>query len=152
MSKAASCSLLWLSLVLFIPLDLTGPLVAATATAVTLDRPGNPCPALPLPEPPIVTVTSEAALREQAYQAAPGTTILIASGTYQMGSYVHVVNKGLTLRGGTGERGDVILEVNQEAVSDVGEFGAAIKNSEKGALLLVRRGNAEIFVPLKRQD
>ena len=50
------------------------------------------------------------------------------------------------------QRGDVILEVNQEAVSDVSEFGAAIKDSEKGALLLVRRGNAEIFVPLKRQE
>ncbi len=49
-------------------------------------------------------------------------------------------------------RADVILEVNQEAVSDVGEFSAAIKNSEKGALLLVRRGSAEIFVPLKRQE
>jgi serine protease Do len=49
-------------------------------------------------------------------------------------------------------RGDVILEVNQEAVSDVGEFGEAIENSEKGALLLVRRGDAEIFVPLKRQE
>jgi len=49
-------------------------------------------------------------------------------------------------------RGDVILEVNQEAVSDVGEFSTAMKSSEKGALLLVRRGNAEIFVPLKRQE
>jgi serine protease Do len=49
-------------------------------------------------------------------------------------------------------RGDVILEVNQEAVSDVGEFATALKGSEKGALLLVRRGNAEIFVPLKREE
>ena len=49
-------------------------------------------------------------------------------------------------------RGDVILEVNQKAVSDVGEFATALKGSEKGALLLVRRGNAEIFVPLKRQE
>jgi serine protease Do len=49
-------------------------------------------------------------------------------------------------------RGDVILEVNQSAVSDVGQFSTAIKGSEKGALLLVRRGNAEIFVPLKRPE
>jgi hypothetical protein len=34
----------------------------------------------------------------------------------------------------------------------VGEFATALKGSEKGALLLVRRGNAEIFVPLKRQE
>ena len=49
-------------------------------------------------------------------------------------------------------RGDVILELNQEPVSDAGEFGAAIRSAEKGALLLVRRGNAEIFVPLKREE
>ena len=49
-------------------------------------------------------------------------------------------------------RGDVILEVNQEAVSDVSEYRTAMKSSEKGALLLVRRGKAEIFVPLKRQE
>ncbi len=42
--------------------------------------------------------------------------------------------------------------MNQSAVSDGGEFGSALKNSEKGALLLVRRGNAEIFVPLKQQE
>jgi hypothetical protein len=42
--------------------------------------------------------------------------------------------------------------VNQSAVSDVGQFSTAIKGSEKGALLLVRRGNAEIFVPLKRPE
>jgi serine protease Do len=49
-------------------------------------------------------------------------------------------------------RGDVVLEVNQEPVSNAGEFGAAIQSAEKGALLLVRRGNAEIFVPLKREE
>ena len=49
-------------------------------------------------------------------------------------------------------RGDVILEVNQGPVSNVGEFSAAMKSAEKGALLLVRRGSAEIFVPLKRQE
>jgi serine protease Do len=49
-------------------------------------------------------------------------------------------------------RGDVILEVNQSPVSDVGEFSKALRGSEKGALLLVRRGNAEIFVPLKPQE
>ena len=49
-------------------------------------------------------------------------------------------------------RGDVILEVNQSPVSDVREFGTALKSSEKGALLLVRRGNAEMFVPLKRPE
>jgi len=47
------------------------------------------------------------------------------------------------------QRGDVILEVNQEAVSDPGSFRRALGAEAKGALLLVRRGAAEIFVPLK---
>jgi serine protease Do len=47
-------------------------------------------------------------------------------------------------------RGDVILEVNQSPVSDAQEFRAALEESERGALLLVSRGGAEIYVPLKR--
>ena len=35
----------------------------------------------------------------------------------------------------------------------MGELATATdESSEKGALLLVRRGNAEIFVPLKREE
>jgi serine protease Do len=45
-------------------------------------------------------------------------------------------------------RGDVILEVNQQAVADVAEFREALSDSKKGALLLVSRGGAEIIVPL----
>jgi serine protease Do len=48
-------------------------------------------------------------------------------------------------------RGDVILEVNQRAVESVDQFREALGDPEKGALLLVRRGNADIFVPLKRK-
>ena len=43
-------------------------------------------------------------------------------------------------------RGDVILEVNQNAVADVPEFRDALADSKKGALLLVSRGGSEIFV------
>ncbi len=46
-------------------------------------------------------------------------------------------------------RGDVVLEVNQRAVSAVDEFQAALSASKKGALLLVSRGGSEIIVPLK---
>ena len=48
-------------------------------------------------------------------------------------------------------RGDVVLEVGQEPVGNVSELSSALGDSEKGALLLVRRGAAEIFVPLKRK-
>ena len=46
-------------------------------------------------------------------------------------------------------RGDVILEVNQKAVSAVDEFRSLLAASKKGALLLVSRGGSEIIVPLK---
>jgi len=46
-------------------------------------------------------------------------------------------------------RRDVILEVNQRPVANVREFSQALSHSEKGALLLVRRGEAEIFVAVK---
>jgi serine protease Do len=47
-------------------------------------------------------------------------------------------------------RGDVVLEVNQEEISSRTEFRTALESSDKGALLLVRRGGSELFVPLKR--
>lgn len=46
-------------------------------------------------------------------------------------------------------RGDVILELNQKPVGDVGDFRKALDATEKGALLLVRRGEAEVFVAVK---
>jgi serine protease Do len=47
-------------------------------------------------------------------------------------------------------RGDVILEVNQAAVGNATEFRNAMKGQEK-ALLLVRRGEATIFVAVKKK-
>jgi serine protease Do len=47
------------------------------------------------------------------------------------------------------QRGDVVLEVNQEPVSDPAALGKALAADEKGVLLLIRRGGAELFVPLR---
>jgi serine protease Do len=47
-------------------------------------------------------------------------------------------------------RGDVILEVNQTAVANVAEFRNAMNTQEK-ALLLVRRGEATLFVAVKKK-
>jgi hypothetical protein len=68
------------------------------------------CPPLPPPAGTVVTVSSEAQLRDRAYNAAPGTTIMITAGVYNMGGYIHVVNDGIALRGQTGNRDDVILD------------------------------------------
>jgi hypothetical protein len=67
------------------------------------------CPPLPPPTGPVVTVSSESELRDQAYNAAPGTTVLVAAGAYHMGDYVHIVQDGVSIRGETGQRDDVVL-------------------------------------------
>jgi hypothetical protein len=71
---------------------------------------GDPCAPLPPPTGPTVTVSSESELRNQAYGAAPGTTILVSAGTYNLQNFVYMVNSGITIRGATGNRDDVILD------------------------------------------
>ncbi|MEW6239582.1 MAG: DNRLRE domain-containing protein [Chloroflexota bacterium] len=68
------------------------------------------CPPLPAPGGATVTVSTEAALRYQAANAAPGTTILVASGTYHLQNTVQVLKNNITIRSQTGNRGDVILD------------------------------------------
>ncbi|MBN1179694.1 MAG: right-handed parallel beta-helix repeat-containing protein [Anaerolineae bacterium] len=76
--------------------------------------PGDDGLCAPLPPPqagaPVVTVSTEAALREQAASAAPGTTIFVAAGTYDLQGAVQVLGDGVTIRGATGNRDDVILD------------------------------------------
>ena len=48
-------------------------------------------------------------------------------------------------------RGDLIVEVDRSAVSDTGELRQRLADAGNRALLLVRRGDATIFVPLKQQ-
>jgi len=46
-------------------------------------------------------------------------------------------------------REDVILEIDKTQVDDVGTLDQQLANAEDGALLLIRRGDATVFVPLK---
>ena len=46
-------------------------------------------------------------------------------------------------------REDVILEVDKTEVNDVGALEQQLANAKDGALLLIRRGDATVFVPLK---
>ncbi len=48
-------------------------------------------------------------------------------------------------------RGDVILEVDRSEVNSVNELRSRLEAADDGALLLVRRGDATIFVPIKRE-
>jgi serine protease Do len=48
-------------------------------------------------------------------------------------------------------RGDVIVEVNRRAISNLKDFGAAIKKAgkDKSLLLLVKRGSGNLFIVVK---
>ncbi|MBW2542476.1 MAG: DegQ family serine endoprotease [Deltaproteobacteria bacterium] len=47
-------------------------------------------------------------------------------------------------------RGDVILEVDRSEVEDVGDLRSQLEAADDGALLLIRRGDSTVFVPIKR--
>lgn len=92
----------------------TGLLALASAPPLAPARPRTPsadlCPPLGLPSGPTITVSTEADLRDQAYNAASGTTIWVTAGTYNLQDALWVVNDGITIRGATGDRDDVILD------------------------------------------
>ncbi|MBW2290923.1 MAG: Do family serine endopeptidase [Deltaproteobacteria bacterium] len=48
-------------------------------------------------------------------------------------------------------RGDVILEVEGDGVDSVDDLESALEKAGKGAILLVRRDRATLFVPLERE-
>lgn len=73
------------------------------------------CPAYPAPSGATVVVNSEMAIRDAVNSAQSGTTILIADGTYNLGSkgyYLWLDTPGVTLRSQSGLRGSVILDDN----------------------------------------
>jgi serine protease Do len=47
-------------------------------------------------------------------------------------------------------REDVILEVDKEEIKGVAQLEKSLAAAEEGALLLIRRGDATVFVPIKR--
>ena len=48
-------------------------------------------------------------------------------------------------------RGDVILEVDRSEIEDINDLRAQLDRADDGALFLIRRGDATIFVPIKRR-
>ncbi|HEY5656941.1 MAG TPA: DegQ family serine endoprotease [Myxococcota bacterium] len=49
-------------------------------------------------------------------------------------------------------RGDVIIEANHEVVRNTEELQARLEKAEDRALLLIRRGDSQLYVPVKRED
>jgi len=114
----------------------------------------DPCSPLPPAVEPMLTVSTAADLRDQAYSAVSGTTILIEPGVYDLGDTIQIVNDGITLRSSTGVRGDVVLdgggmitghthviliEADDVTIADLtirngGEHGVSVQGSDRPKL------------------
>lgn len=85
----------------------TSPLATdAPAVRVPVDH----CPPLDPPAGPTVTVATVAELVNAVNTATAGDTILVAPGTYNLTAAIWVATSGITIRGATGDRDDVILD------------------------------------------
>lgn len=87
-------------------------LVLSTARGFGYD---GACPSLPPPTGTVVTVDSELELRDAVNNASPGTTIMIADGTYHLGQkgyYLWINTPDVTLRSASGDRERVVLDDN----------------------------------------
>jgi len=49
-------------------------------------------------------------------------------------------------------RGDVIVEVDREEVGDVGDLEEQLSEADERALLLIRRGESQLYVPIERDE
>lgn len=134
-----------------LPLVVRAP--GSFAGIVETTRPAGPsaaaCPQLPPPAEPVVPISSEAELRNQAYNAAPGTTLLVAAGTYAMGDFVHIVNDGISIRGATGDRGDVILDFGGMTT---GHFGILVEADDVTIADLTIRNAHDHGVSIQGRD
>ncbi len=110
---------------------------------------GALCPALAPATGPSVTVSTEAQLRDQAYNAAGGTTILVQPGVYAMQSYVHIVHDGIVLRGATGDRDNVILDFGGMVG---GQFGVLVDGDDVTIADLTIRNAADHGVSIQGND
>ncbi|MCA9979007.1 MAG: right-handed parallel beta-helix repeat-containing protein, partial [Anaerolineales bacterium] len=77
------------------------------------------------------------------------TTIWIAPGTYNMGSYLHIIHNGIALRGQTGSRDDVILDFGGMVG---GEFGILVDADDVTISDLTIRNAAEHGVSVQARD
>ena len=107
------------------------------------------CPPLPASTGATITITSETELRDRALNASAGTTILIAQGVYNLGSYVHIVNSGITLRGVTGDRDDVILDFGGMLS---GHFGILVEADDVTIADLTIRNTSDHGVSIQGVD
>jgi hypothetical protein len=107
------------------------------------------CPALAPPAGPSVIVSTEAELRDQAYNATTGTTLLIQPGTYHIQDLVYIIHDGIALRGATGNRDDVILDFGGMVG---GHFGILVDADDVTIADLTIRNAADHGVSIQGRD
>src|SRR2546422_10341584 len=95
--------------------DLMGALlliIVAIAPHSVHGRAPPPAPLLPPPSGTILSVSTEAQLQAAVQQLGSNTTIVLAPGTYQLTStlYINGTFTNVAIRGGTGNRDDVVLK------------------------------------------
>jgi hypothetical protein len=81
------------------------------------------CDALDPPAGPVIQIETEADLRHQSMNAAPGTTLMIEPGVYNMNDLLHVSVPQLTLRSIMDDPQDVTLDFGGMSA---GHFGVMI--------------------------
>ncbi len=121
---------------------------AETGTTRTTTE-GSFCPPLSFADGPSVSVATEAELRDQAQNAAPGTTILIEPGTYNMQDFIYIVNAGISLRGASGARDDVILDFGG---MQAGYFGVMVEADDVTIADLTIRNAVDHGVAVQGSD
>ena len=139
---------------------LVGMLFMGLAVGTAVSTPHTPtthpnptaaayCQPLAPPTGSTLTVNNQADLIFQAYNAASNTTLWIAPGTYNMGSYIHIINNGIALRGQTGNRDDVILDFGGMIG---GEFGILVDADDVTIADLTIRNAADHGVSIQGRD
>jgi hypothetical protein len=130
------------------------PLQGRSSSDPALTPSSQRCPALDPPDGAVETVSSEADLRDRAFNAAAGTTIMLQTGVYDMQDYVHIANDGITLRGESGNRGDVILDFGGMASGHFGIYVDAdnvtiadltIRNAQDHGVSIQGRDRPELY-------
>lgn len=106
---------LFLVLILLVPSSgVSSPWLAPVRLA------DSQCPPLPPPTGAVVNVSTVNQLVNAVNTAAPGVTIRIADGTYNLnGAYLRVDTPGVTLRSASGNREAVILDGNYQTTEIV---------------------------------
>ena len=92
-------------------LVMLGMLLSWQMVSPTIAKTGNHCPYLPPPSGPVLTAGPQDNIQNIISTAAPGTTILLDAGLYELsGTTFWILTDGITIRGSTGDREAVILD------------------------------------------